>query len=229
MNMIWAISIVFILLFLIILLCISSLVITLDFAHQQDNDHFTIQVRLWRFIRHTIAIPMVKVEEDAPNIVFKKEGKGKGAETEAETTKKITPEKIETNIHRFKILLEKVFGLKIIIGDFIKSIQIKKLEWHTTIGLYDAATTGIVTGGIWAAKGGILKLILENLIVHTTPNISVTPSFQRPISEIHFVCMFQFQIGKAILTGLKIIKYWRGSKNPKKIQTLFKHEENQTG
>ncbi|WP_018662481.1 DUF2953 domain-containing protein [Heyndrickxia acidiproducens] len=204
--MIWFVFILASITAIILLLYFSSLVVVLEYVHQQDDDRLTIQIRLWRIIKHTVRIPAIKAETEKPGIEFMHVTKNDRDE------RKITADVVEQRVKDIKKVVEHVVGLKTITGKFINSILLKKFEWHTVIGMHDAAWTGIAAGGIWAAKGGILNLITSCLRVGEEPLISVTPVFQKPFSQTHLTCMFKFQIGKAILTGFKILKYWRGGK-----------------
>ncbi|GER66990.1 hypothetical protein BpJC4_14610 [Weizmannia acidilactici] len=204
--MIWFLSFLPVIFLLVLVLCLSSVVVIVDYGHNRDDDHFFIQFRLWYIIRHTIKIPVVKVDREKPGVVYEKETK------EKKSGGKITPDIIEQRVEEIKAITERVIGLKTIAGKFIQSIRLSRFEWYTVIGLHDAAWTGIAAGSIWAAKGGILSLLTNHLLVKTDPVISVTPSFQNPDSETHLKCMFKIQIGKAILAGYKVLKYWRGGR-----------------
>ena len=102
----------------------------------------------------------------------------------------------------------------------------KRFEWHTIIGLGDAAHTGMITGAIWAIKGGIIGLISHYIKLKEMPKITVTPHFQAAVIQTEFTCIFQFRIGYAILAGLKLIKFWKGGRpNFKKKTANFQRKK----
>jgi hypothetical protein len=198
-----------------IIIFLSSIIIVIDFSHRKDDDHFKVQVRLWKFIRYTINIPTIKVEEDQPNIEYEKQ-----TSSGNEEHTKVTPKDIHERLSDFQEILEHVLGMNKIIKKFLKTIRIKKFEWHTLVGLGDAASTGILTGAVWTVKGGILALLSHYMRMTAKPNYSVVPSFQIPASQTFLTCIFKMRIGNAILTGFKVLKYWRGGKGSFKTEPL---------
>ncbi|WP_258432685.1 DUF2953 domain-containing protein [Heyndrickxia coagulans] len=206
MEMIWWLSAFFALAAITAIVWFSSLSVLIEYGHRRDDDKIFIQIRVWGIIRYTVKIPAVKVDRKKPGVVYEKETK------HAEQERNITPDVLEQRIEDVKKIAERVIGLKAIAGKFIRNVQLRKFEWHTAIGLHDAAWTGIVAGSIWAVKGGILSLITTHLRVKTDPVLSVTPFFQYPISETQLKCMVKIQIGKAIIAAFKMLKYWRGGK-----------------
>ncbi|KYC62799.1 hypothetical protein B4099_2675 [Heyndrickxia coagulans] len=206
MEMIWWLSAFFALAAITAILWFSSLSVLIEYGHRLDDDKIFIQIRVWGIICYTVKIPAVKVDRKKPGVVYEKETK------HAEQERNITPDVLEQWIEDVKKIAERVIGLKAIAGKFIRNVQLRKFEWHTAIGLHDAAWTGIVAGSIWAVKGGILSLITTHLRVKTDPVLSVTPFFQHPISETQLKCIVKIQIGKAIIAAFKMLKYWRGGK-----------------
>ncbi|MGG3736034.1 DUF2953 domain-containing protein [Heyndrickxia coagulans] len=206
MEMIWWLSAFFALAAITAFVWFSSLSVLIEYGHRLDDDKIFIQIRVWGIICYTVKIPAVKVDRKKPGVVYEKETK------HAEQERNITPDVLEQRIEDVKKIAERVIGLKEIAGKFIRNVQLRKFEWHTAIGLHDAAWTGIVAGSIWAVKGGILSLITTHLRVKTDPVLSVTPFFQYPISETQLKCMVKVQIGKAIIAAFKMLKYWRGGK-----------------
>ncbi|MDQ0215009.1 hypothetical protein J2S13_001408 [Oikeobacillus pervagus] len=213
--------IIFILVALFFIFLFSKLMVLLSIYHGQDNDHITIEFMLWfGLIRYKIDIPFVKIinhdENIVPTIAFRKEEKNQG-KTSNEKQEKLTPQEMVRRISNIKEIVQHVFGMNIIIKKFLKKISIEKIEWHSSIGVRDAALTGILVGSLWAAKGGLIGIISNYMTLKQMPKISITPSFQIPLSQTELTCMVHFRIGNAIAVGLKIFKYWRGSKKSLKF------------
>ncbi|MBS4173817.1 DUF2953 domain-containing protein [Bacillus sp. FJAT-49736] len=212
----------FIVLFFII--WFTTITIVIDYSHMQDDDHFNIKLSAWKFIRHTIEVPVVKIDKEEPHIIYKK--KNKAGEHE---TNKITPHEIKNRFSDYKELMQHVFDLNAVIQKFLKTVKVKKLEWHSYVGLKDAAQTGVLTGVVWSIKGVIIGLLSKYMRLKTNPVISVQPSFQIPVSQTKIKCMFKIRIGNAILAGLKILKFWRGGKGSfktKPLNAMSKDENN---
>ncbi|WP_010678427.1 DUF2953 domain-containing protein [Bacillus timonensis] len=112
-----------------------------------------------------------------------------------------------------------------ILKSFLKKISITKLEWHSHIGVGDAAHTGVITGIGWSIKGTIVGVISHYLSLKTDPDYSITPSFQRAVSETRLRCMIHFRIGYAMVAGIRMIKRWRGGLPKFKSPSLSKLNE----
>ncbi|PKR84308.1 DUF2953 domain-containing protein [Heyndrickxia camelliae] len=222
--MIVTVIIIGILILLFFIIWFTTVTIVLDYSHQQDDDHFRIKIKAWKFIQHTFEVPVVKVDKDEPNLIYKL--KNENGEHE---TNKITPYEVSNRISDYNELLHHVFDLSTVIRKFLKTIKIKQFEWHSVIGVKDAALTGILTGTAWALKGGIVGLLSKYMKLLVYPEISIYPSFQIPLSQTKIKCMFKIRIGNAILAGIKILKYWRGGKgsfNTKPLSMVSEDENN---
>lgn len=214
---------IFILLFFIIWL--SSVTIFIDYSHKMDDDHLRIHFILWKFIRFKLKVPTIKIRKDEPVITYeKKTNSGNHEQSD------ITAKDISNQISDYTELLHHIFGLKMIINKFLKTVKITKLEWHSTVGVKDAALTGKLTGVVWSIKGIIVGIISQYMNLIQLPNYSVTPSFQLPVSETVLKCMIKIRIGNAILAGLKIFKFWRGGKGSFKTKplTMISKEESKS-
>jgi hypothetical protein len=231
----WIITLIIIfglILFLLILIFITKLTITISLYHGNDNDHFTIKFRAWfGLIKYKVEVPMVKVDDDGPNLVFEektekgKEGKGK----EKDKLKKETPEEILTSIKDFRELLEHVAGLHRIVRHFLSKIKVYDVQWQTVFGTGDAASTGTMTGLIWGAKGSMIGVVSGYMKLQSMPQLAVIPSFQKAIIQTDFSCIITFRVGHAILAGFKLIKYWKGGKPNFQSKPLsMVSEKNQT-
>lgn len=204
----WLIVVLIIITFLCILIIFSKLTIYLNYYHHKDNDNLKIEFRLWfGLIRYHKNIPLIKVDNDSPSIVVK----GEGESENDENVSRITPQKVINRIKNIHKIIDHVFQLNIIVKKFLKRISIKKFEWNSVIGVGDAVHTGMATGAIWTIKGSVVSLLSHYLRMKVMPNLMVQPNFQQMITSTELSCMFQFRIGYAILAGLKLVKWWRGS------------------
>jgi hypothetical protein len=219
---------------MIILILITKLTITLSLYHGNDNDHFKVKLRAWfGLLRYTIDIPLVKLDDDGPNIVVEEKnirGDENEPSSEKESKKKITPKDFINSLNDTKQILTHVKELHKIIRRFLNKVKIDHIHWRTLFGTGDAASTGTMTGAIWGMKGSIIGLISGYMRLQSQPSIEVVPSFQKAIIQTHFSCIIQFRIGNAILVGFKILRYWRGGKADFKTKPLsrFSEEEQQS-
>lgn len=226
--MIWVGIIVGVLLLLLLLIFITKLTVEIDFYHGNKDDHLIIRFFAWfKIIRYTIDVPIVELDKDSTAVVFKEEVKtGKKEKKKKEKDEKVTPTDIVNNLTDAKKVLTHIVDFHRIVTSFLNKISIKKLEWHTAIGIGDASNTGILTGVVWTIKGSMIGLISKNMKLKVKPNITVTPLFQQMTASIKFTCIFQFRIGNAILAGIKLLSFWRGEIpkfRSKSLSKLTKH------
>ena len=123
-------------------------------------------------------------------------------------------------MHDFKELLQHVISFHRIVRYFLRKVSVRKLEWHSVIGVGNAALTGTLTGALWSVKGGVLGVISNYMRLKDMPNLSITPSFQKAYSQTQLSCMIQFRIGYAMVAGLKLVKFWKGGKPKFKTKTV---------
>lgn len=226
--MIWLLVTLTILLFLFILIICTKLTISINYYHHNDNDDLKIEIRIWfGLIKYKINIPLIKIDDDSPSVIVKSQEQ-KEQPSDKTTDKKvnqITPSDVINHLKTAKDLFEHVFNLHVVIRKFFGKVSIKQFEWHSLVGLGDAAYTGTLTGAIWAIKESIVGVLSHYLKLKEMPNITVTPQFQIAIIQTQLTCIFQFRIGHAILAGLKIIKFWRGRRPHFKTKTNSSKEK----
>ncbi|MHC0037358.1 DUF2953 domain-containing protein [Pseudoneobacillus sp. C159] len=211
----WLIIALIILLVLIIILFWSKLSILLDYYHGNDNDHLKITFKIWfGLIKYKKEIPVIKIDDNSPTIVLKEKSKQGMKDTQ------IGKKDIVESIDSTKWLLRHVVNLHTIVRTFFKKVSVKRVEWHTNIGVGDAADTAVLTGAIWAAKGSLIGLISHYFRLLEMPKMTVTPYFNHKISQLSFKCMFQFRIGQAMIAGLKLMKMWKGGRPKLKTKPL---------
>lgn len=214
--MFWFIVILLFLLFLFIMIILTKITVTLDLNHSGDNDHFKIKFRAWYgLIRYTIDIPFVKVDDAGSNLIVKQEQK-LGSDSEHNKGKnkeqKVTPDEVMNSLSDVKEIAQHIVGLHKIVKRFLKKVKVKKLEWHSQLGIGDAAHTGLLTGAAWAIKGSVIGIISQYMKLLITPVVTITPEFNRLCSKTKLQCIIQFRIGQAMLAGIRFIKYWKGGR-----------------
>jgi hypothetical protein len=220
--MMWLVIALIILFILLVIIIISKITIILEYYHGNDNDHLKLEFKLWfGLIKYKKEIPMIKIDENSPTVVFETETqKGQSDGKTKEDTKQVSKEKMVRSFKDFDTLLKHVVKLHSIVQNFLKKVRVSNIEWHTAIGVGDAAYTGMLAGGLWSIKGGIIGIISNYTRLMEMPRMSVTPFFQQTVSQTRFKCMIQFRIGQAMLAGLKLIKFWKGGRPDFKTKPL---------
>jgi hypothetical protein len=218
----WVVIALAIILILIILILVTKLQITIDIKLAQYN-HLTIKFRAWfGLIRYTLTIPFINVDFQSKELIVMQET-NLGSEDSLgknESEKTFTFKNILEKMQDAKEILDHVVQMQQIIKRLLKRMTVTKFTWHTNIGLGDAALTGTMTGVGWSVKGCIAGMISHYMKLKTVPNITITPSFQQTFLETRLVCMIHFRIGYAILTGMSIVKHWKGGRPSFKTRPL---------
>jgi hypothetical protein len=178
-------------------------------------------------IKYKLNVPLIKIDDDSPSLVVKSHSHmgDTPPDDPKPTVSQIDNKDIVTKFQNSKEILHKVVNLHIIVRKFLRRISIKKFEWHSLMGVGDAAHTGMLTGALWAVKGGIIGILSHYLRMKVMPNLSVTPHFQAAVIQSRLSCIFQFRIGHAILAGLKLIKFWKGGKPRLKRKSDYPDEK----
>ncbi len=222
----WIMWILIFLLVLVMVILITKIKVKIRYQHIRENDEFIIKLSAWfGLLRYTIHVPVINVDLDSASIKLK-ENTGKSDQSKIEKDKRITPESIIDFMKNMQRLLEQVVGLHKIIRHFFKKVQVKQFEWHSRIGLGDAAHTGALVGACWAIKGSIIGLLTSTLHFRVRPLLTITPDFQENSADTTIICILRFRIGQAILTGIKLLRYWKGSKAKLITGSLVKQSGN---
>lgn len=197
---------------LILIILITKVKIFLDYFHGNDNDHLKITIKAWGgLIKYKVEIPVIKVDDNSPTIVAEQKiSTGPDEKMKQDKATQVGKTDLLNSLNDFNQLLTHVAGLHKIIRDFLSKITLRKIEWHTMVGVGDAAATGVITGAFWAVKGGVIGLLSHYMKLKDMPVMSITPSFQHAVSITSFKCMIQVRVGHAILAGIKLVKYWKG-------------------
>jgi hypothetical protein len=229
--MVWLVIALIIIILFILLIIFSKLTIRLNYFHHNENDELKIQFRIWfGLIRYTINVPLVKIDDNSPSIVVKGSTQMGDSSGKDSPTKEgqITKDGIISKFTNAKEIIQHVVNTSVIVKKFMKRLVIKHFEWHSLVGIGDAAHTGIITGALWTLKGSILGVLSHFLRLKEMPVLSITPHFQLAIIQTHITCIFQFRIGYAILAGLKLIKFWKGGLPDLKMDTAYSKEKTKT-
>jgi len=218
----WVLIVLAIILLILLVVIISKLKVYIDYYHGQDNDHLEIRFKaLFGLVRYKMTIPIIKVDENSPTIVVKdKIEKGKKDKNVKQGKRQVAGEDLLKSFNDTKQIVNHVLGLHKIVKKFLRKVQVKELEWHSVVGVGDAAITGVLTGSIWAVKGSLLGIVSRYMVIKKMPIVTITPNFQFAVSQTAIKCMIQFRIGHAMLAGIKLLKFWKGGKPRFKTKPL---------
>lgn len=192
--MIW--MIIFIALAIIIfVLLLLPLKVKIYYCFQKNNHHLllTIYYARIRVIHRKLELSGDDTEELSFSVLF-------------DFLQDVTEEKMTGIKVIIKTIFQQLKLAKDILTTMLNKITIQELNWKTHIGTGDASTTGLVTGGVWMIKGGLLGVFYELSNFDCKPNLAITPHFQQRglFSEVD--CIVTIRLGKAIYTALYIIR-----------------------
>ena len=218
----WILIVCILLFFLIVSIFLTKLKVSIHYFHFQDDDSLKIECKAWLgLIKYKLNVPLIKVDDNSPTIVIKEEVQ---SDTTEETKKKnkiqYSAEDLLNSLRDMKAILEHVVSFHRNLRHFLKKVNVTQVEWHSTMGVGDAAITGMLTGALWTIKGSIIGILSHYFRLLDNPNISVQPQFQMAISQTSFKCMLQFRIGHAIIAGIKLLKFWKGGRPHFKSKSL---------
>jgi hypothetical protein len=211
--LIWLLAALIVIIFLLLLIIFTKLTVHLNYYHHNDNDDLKLEFRIWLgLIKYKINVPLIKIDDNSPSVILKgKTHMGSSSEKSSNIKEaQITPETISKKLQNSKQILKHVTDFSVIVRKFLKKVSIKQLDWHSFVGVGDAAHTGVITGALWAFKGSLIGILSHFISLKEMPNLSVTPHFQLAIIQTQVTCIIQFRLGHAILAGLKMIKFWKG-------------------
>ncbi|WHZ02014.1 DUF2953 domain-containing protein [Neobacillus sp. YX16] len=230
-KLVWLYIALIAIILLFLLIIFSKLTIHLNFFHHNDNDELSVVFKLWfGLIKYTINVPLIKIDDNSPSIVLKgNTSMGDSGEGESSSkVQQVDKDAIVRNLSDAKEIIQHVVNMQVIVSKFMKRIVIKHFEWHSLVGVGDAAHTGIITGALWTLKGSVVGMLSNFLRLEEMPVLSVTPHFQMAIIQTRITCIIHFRIGYAILAGLKLIKFWKGGRPNLKMNTAYSKEKTKT-
>ncbi|HLR08411.1 MAG TPA: DUF2953 domain-containing protein [Bacillota bacterium] len=108
------------------------------------------------------------------------------------------PKHITHVIETMKDSRQKISEVYEVFTTILNKIRFKQITWSTDVGIGDASTTGVVTGGIWAIKSIIFKVLQEKTHFQKHPVLRVSPHFQSTVIKTDVECMISIRIGQAI-------------------------------
>jgi Protein of unknown function (DUF2953) len=226
-KLIWLLTALIVIIFILLLIIFTKLTVHLNYYHHNDNDDLKLEFRIWLgLIKYKINVPLIKIDDNSPSVILKgKTHLGSSSEEPKMKEAQITPENLSEKLRNSKQILEHVIDFSVIVRKFLKKVSIKQLDWHSFVGVGDAAHTGVITGALWAFKGSLIGILSHFISLKEMPNLSVTPHFQLAIIQTQVTCIFQFRLGHAILAGLKMIKFWKGGLPQLKEKTNYQKEK----
>lgn len=217
--MVWFTIIIGILLFLLIVISLSTIHISIYFVHRNDNSNIQVNFKMYHFLKYKLNVPLIMVDAQDHSLKIREEKDTTLGQKKEK--KKITFLQLKNQYQSFKKMLKHINHFYQILAAFLKKMKMKKVEWHSAIGLGEASSSAIAAGAVWGFKGIAIQVLNTFFKLEESPNVSVVPVFQGMHSETRFSCMISFKIGHAIVVMLKILKSWRIVSRSAKVNSEY--------
>ncbi len=191
---------------LIIFIYFIKISVKVTFKYDENDAVIQFRVRaLLGLIKLLFLYPNPK-KKDRSNVTETTELEKERQAKEEERDDDFEPLRPWVTIHA---LLQHLSRIQDIVSNFLKKVQIRKFEWSSHFGTGEAASTGVLSGTVWALKGNAIGLISNFFSLMEQPKISVTPHFQEKVIKTECQCMFRFRLGHAIFAGIRLFLTWR--------------------
>ncbi|MEN1968206.1 DUF2953 domain-containing protein [Lentibacillus sp. N15] len=189
--MVWIVIGLLLVFLLIILLC-SKVYITFSLSYGKQKQITAIQLRLYGIRLFTKKVNLADLESSK--------------QWEKQFSGKTINEKLKLVQHLLRDFLAIMHDTTMAVRIIIAKMTIHRLEWRSCIGTGDASTTGVATGGGWAIKGMVIGYLDHWSQLNCSPNLAVTPEFNRKYVFTKLDCMVSIRIGQAIHALIKVIR-----------------------
>lgn len=218
----WLLALPLVLFFLLALL---PLTLEVYYRRRGQDDHLTLTMRLWFGINYRLTLPVLNLtnfrlfsSKLKLRAGFKAPSSGRPVR---EKKRLVIPDPLTMYrlLSRYYRLGKKLWpALTYLAG----RVELHYLEWHTLIGLSDAAYTGMAVGGLWSVKGLVLSILYRICKkTKTRPEVTVVPHFTGPAFGLLLHCIFTVRIGHIMVTVIRMVFVLILSKFLYRFRSLF--------
>lgn len=198
--------VVTIILFLVIIILISSVRVHLEVAKENHDNKVIIKIRmLYGLIRLKKELDQIKltqkkeeVDGDVDEDLELEIESGSGTSTKSNTDFINVRKQIDKSMEMFK-------KYKSVINYLMNKINFRTLYWKTEIGFDDAALTGMSIGIVNIFKSNVYAMFNNINFKPEKIYFKVIPNFNREILKTDIHSIFKVKIGYIIIAGLKYL------------------------
>lgn len=196
----------------LLVIFLTNITMRLRYRKQGRNDHFALDLTLWRgFIHYKLEIPVMKTQ--ALDKQQKKKQTGQRPLLWPQPAYKIQTEKKRFRItgvaNLFNVLCWAIIKIKKYypaVRYLLKHIRLRRFCWCTEIGMAEPSQTGIITGAAWGLKGFVFSYLYRMFTAgEANPVINVKPNFKTACFNTTLDCIFEVRFGYIIFTSLKAL------------------------
>ncbi len=208
----------------LLVIFLTNITMRLRYRKQGRNDHFALDLTLWRgFIHYKLEIPVMKTQAldkqqkkkqpglrpllwPQPAYKIQTEIRGKGDRLIAKEKKRF---QLTGVANLFNILYWAILKIKKyypVVRYLLKHIKLRRFCWCTEIGMAEPSQTGILTGTAWGLKGFVFSYVYRMFTAgEANPVINVKPNFKTACFNTSLDCIFEVRFGYIIFTRLNAL------------------------
>lgn len=189
-----------------LLLYFTPLRISIFYGRMENNDQLVVKVSAWGVELKKIDMPVIELETSpaGSHLEVKVEHQKKHSLVK-EAAHQITGEEAKRFGQISKKWMERIQDPKPVLRDMMKQIRCSNLEWHTTLGLGDAAATGTLSGLAYGIKSVIISVLSHHIRLRTMPRFSVQPVWNGTVVRTQLSCTLHFRLGHALVAAVRLL------------------------
>lgn len=185
-----------ILLSLFLLLFIAPVTLYICFSHQQEETTLELQIKLW---------PGLQYRKHVPGLFAARKAKTEQPESPPHRESASVVKKTQGKMKKLRRLVKSIVPAALFL---LRRAKLRRVRWHTRLGLFDAASTGIATGCLWGVKCFLLSLLYRLSAPLCRPDIAVVPEFRQPFFAGEFASTISVRLGYILAAGVKAAYFY---------------------
>ena len=198
--------------FLLISFLLTHVKIIIEYKKSEQNDHIHLELKfLFDLLALKFDIPVLKMTSFLEGAQVKMQASPAGpAENDAEPAQSrgglfLTPRKVKKGLELINRIKLRAHDVQEVAKFTLSKLKCEKFEWHTRVGVGDAASTAMVTGLFWGVKTTLFGAFAHYIALRTTPRINVVPAYYSTEVDTRFLCIFRYRIGNSIIAVVRIL------------------------
>ncbi|AWB45048.1 hypothetical protein DCC85_12990 [Paenibacillus sp. CAA11] len=199
--------IVGLLLLLFVILLMSRITIKVQVRKHGAEEAITLDIGLlFNWVNYHYEVPKIVFDNFKQGLQVESQQTGGIAKDQSkETEQHIGVERLQTWAALYKDMKESTFNFKGWYRDFIKHLQVTRLDWATFFALKEADQTAILSGSLWALKSVLVGYLSYKVHMTRPPKLMIRPRFGvEPQFGTEFTCIGQLRLGFMLYTLLRL-------------------------
>ncbi|ENQ3105579.1 Protein of unknown function [Bacillus sp. 491mf] len=189
----WLVIGIGILILFVLLILLSKLSLKISLLYTETEKQCLLQIKIWMF--HYTFDVLERIEKQQRKTSQKIEKAGEEGGTE---------DKLVAALDSVAEIIKRLQEIHTMFKDFLQKVKINNWRWYSQIGTGDAASTGVITGYVWSAKGIIVGVAGQYVEIIGAPQLEITPIFQGKTVASHCELTASFRIYRAVRMAIRL-------------------------